>query len=186
LTDVEIINLYFNRDQSAITQSANQYGSYCYSIAYSILNNSEDSNECLNDTWLRAWNAIPPQRPNKLSLFLGKITRNLAFDRYKMSKAQKRSSSEVALVLNELNECISSSISVEQTIEDDELIKLINKFLLSLPERECNIFLLRYWYNKPLAEISTRFSIKENNIKASLFRSRKKLKTYLEKEGVNI
>ena len=186
MTDAEIINLYWDRDQTAITQSADKYGRYCYSIANSILNNKEDSEECLNDTWHSAWGAIPPQRPNKLSLFLGRITRNLAFDKYKWKKARKRSDGELPLVLNELDECIPSSVSVEQTISDKELERLINDYLRSLPERECNIILLRYWHNKPLAEIGKRLSMKENNVKASLFRSRIKLKAFLEKEDVTL
>ena len=121
LTDAEIIDLYWNRDQAAITQTANQYGNYCYAIANGILSNHEDSEECLNDTWHRAWEAMPPQRPNKLTLFLGKITRHLAFDKYKMSRAKKRGGSEFSLVLDELDECIPSSNTVEQTIETEEL-----------------------------------------------------------------
>ncbi|MCL2153263.1 MAG: hypothetical protein FWH57_09970 [Oscillospiraceae bacterium] len=121
MTDAEIIDLFWNRDQAAITQTSKQYGNYCYAIANGILNNREDSEECVSDTWLKAWNAIPPQRPYKLSLFLGKITRNLAFDKYKMNRAKKRGGSEFALVLDELDECIPSSNTVEQTIETEEL-----------------------------------------------------------------
>jgi len=186
LTDAEIIDLYWNRDQAAITQTANQYGNYCYAIANGILNNREDSEECLNDTLHRAWEAMPPQRPNKLTLFLGKITRHLAFDKYKMNRAKKRGGSEFSLVLDELDECIPSSTTVEQIIEAEELERTINQFLHSLPERECNIFLLRYWHNKPLAEIASRIGVKENNVKASLFRTRQKLKAHLEKEGVTL
>ena len=184
MTDVEIVNLYWNKEQSAIIQTAKRYGNYCYSIANSILNNHEDSEECLNDTWYRAWEAIPPKRPNRLSLFLGKITRNLAFDKYRANKAKRRDGSKLSLVLDELDECIPSSSTVEQAIEAEELERIINRFLHELPERECNIFLLRYWHNKPLAEIALCFSMKENNVKASLFRTRQKLKTHLEKEGV--
>lgn len=186
MTDTEIINLYWNRDQHAIEQSEKQYGGYCYSIACGILHNNEDSEECVNDTWLKAWSAMPPQRPNKLSLFLGRITRNLALNKYKMKKTQKRGGSEFALVLDELDECVPSAVSVEQTIADYELEQHINKFLHKLPERECNIFLLRYWYNKPLSEIGEQLSMKVGNVKASLFRSRKKLKKYLETEGINL
>jgi len=186
LTDAEIIDLFWNRDQAAISQTSKQYGNYCYAIANGILNNREDSEECLNDTWHRAWEAMPPQRPNKLALFLGKITRNLAFDKYKMNRAKKRGGSEFALVLDELDECIPSQNTVEQTIEAEELEQIINQFLHSLPERECNIFLLRYWHNKPLAEIASRIRAKENNVKASLFRTRQKLKAHLEKEGVTL
>ncbi|MCL2085109.1 MAG: sigma-70 family RNA polymerase sigma factor [Oscillospiraceae bacterium] len=183
---MEIIELYWNREQAAITQTTNKYGSYCYAIANGILNNREDSLECLNDTWHRAWEAIPPRRPDSLSLFLGKITRHLAFDKCKMNRAQKRGGSRFSILLDELDECIPSSTTVEQAVEAGELEKNINRFLHGLPERECGIFLLRYWYNKPLAEIATRFSMKENNVKASLFRTRQKLKAHLEKEGVSL
>lgn len=186
MTDTEIIDLYWNREQSAITQTVNQYGNYCYAIANGILHNREDSEECLNDTWHRAWDAMPPLRPGKLSIFLGKITRNLAFDKYKMNRAKKRGGSELSLVLDELDECIPSSTTVEQTIEAEELERTINQFLCGLPERECSIFLLRYWYNKPLVEIASRFSMKENAVKASLFRTRRKLKAHLEKEGMSL
>jgi len=186
LTDAEIIDLYWNKDQSAIEQSANQYGKYCYSVAYSILDSKEDAEECLNDTWLRAWNAIPPHRPDRLSLFFGKITRNLAYDRYKAGRAQKRGGSEFTLALQELDECIPSADSVDQLVEDRELEQHINRFLHSLPERECSIFLLRYWYNKSLSDIGKSLFLKENNVKASLFRSRNKLRVFLEKEGINV
>lgn len=186
MTDVEIINLYWNKDQSAINQSQQQYGGYCCAIARSILNSSEDAEECVNDTWLKAWNVIPPQRPNKLSLFFGKITRNLALNKYKKDRTQKRGGAEFAFVLDELDECVPSLVSVEQTIADRELEQLVNHFLHQLPERECNIFLLRYWFNKSLAEIGQQLSMKESNVKASLFRSRLKLKNDLEKEGAHL
>lgn len=180
----EIIDLYWRRDEQAVTVTDHQFGRYCYSIAYNILNNHEDSDECINDTWLRAWNSIPPQRPVKLSLFLGRITRNLSFDRFKASQAQKRGGGEIVLVLEELEECIPSSQGVEQAILDEELNHIINSFLHTLPARECDIFLSRYWYSRPLKVIAKQFKLKENNVKASLFRSRTKLKAYLEKEDI--
>lgn len=186
MRDDEIIDLYWERKESAISESARQYGGYCYSIAYGILNNKENSDECVNDTWMKAWKAIPPHRPGRLSLFLGRITRNLSFDKFRAGKTQKRGGGEITLVLEELDECVPSAGSVEQTVADGELSRLVNRFLHTLPERECNIFLVRYWYGRPLAEIAERFAIKENNVKASLFRSRVKLRTYLEKEGVHL
>ncbi|MCL2153790.1 MAG: sigma-70 family RNA polymerase sigma factor [Oscillospiraceae bacterium] len=187
MTDAEIIDLFWNREQDAITQTSKQYGNYCFAIANGILDNREDSEECVSDTWHRAWGAMPPQRPNKLSLFLGKITRHLAFDKYKMRKAQKRGGSEFSLVLDELDECIPSPNTTPQAIiEAEELERIINQFLHGLPERDCSIFLLRYWHNKPLAEIASRLGAKENNVKASLFRTRQKLKAHLEKEGVTL
>ena len=186
MTDEKIVELYWDRDESALEESNRQYGRYCYSIAYNILSNREDSDECVNDTWLKAWKAIPPQHPNKFSLFVGRITRNLAFDRFKAQKAQKRGGGEFMLVLEELDECIPSEDNVENIVLDEDLNNIINSFLHTLPERERNIFLARYWYSNPLAEIARQFFMKENNVKASLFRSRKKLKTYLEKEGVSL
>jgi RNA polymerase sigma-70 factor (ECF subfamily) len=186
MTDTEIIDLYWDREQSAITESAKKYGGYCNSIAYGILSNNEDSEECVSSTWYRAWNAIPPGRPNILSLFFGKITRRLAFDKYKMNNAGKRGGTEMPLILDELDECAPSKECVEQAVSENELEHLIDSFLHNLPDRECNIFLLRYWFGKSLSEIAARLSMKENNIKASLFRSRQKLRYYLEKEGVSI
>ena len=183
MTDTELVQLYWDRDQGAITQSQAQYGGYCYSIAHSILNSREDSEECVNDTWLKAWNAIPPHKPNKLSLFLGRITRNLAFNKYKMDRAKKRGG-ELPLILDELDDCVPSRDSVEQAIADSELERLIHDFLHGLPERERKIFLLRYWRNAPIREIGAALSMSENNVKASLFRSRKKLKAIFEKEAV--
>lgn len=186
MSDSDIIVLYWGRNESAISETARQYGGYCYSIAYNILGSKEDSDECVNDTWLKAWNAIPPQRPNKLSSFLGRITRNLSFDKYKAIAAKKRGGGEIMLAINELEECVQSAGTVEQVITDAELGKIINRFLHTLPERECNVFLSRYWYGNPLSKIATIFSMKENNVKASLFRSRVKLKAYLEKEEIFI
>lgn len=184
MSDSEIIELYWSRDESAIHETASQYGNYCFSIAYNILASKEDSDECVNDTWLKAWNTIPPQRPNKLSAFLGRITRNLSFDKYKAIKAKKRGGGEIMLAIDELEECVPSAGTVEQAITDAELGKSINDFLYTLPERECNVFLSRYWYGNPLSKIAAIFSMKENNVKASLFRSRVKLRTYLEKEDI--
>lgn len=184
MTDDEIVELYWKRMEAAVSVSEKRYGRYCRSIAHHILNNREDSEECVNDTWLNAWNAIPPQRPNRLSLFLGKITRNLAFDKYKLNRAAKRGGGEITLILEELDECVPSGCSTEQEVLDRELEEIINRFLHSLPERESSIFLSRYWYGNPIRIISGQFSMAENNVKASLYRSRAKLRQYLEKEGI--
>lgn len=184
MTDAEIVRLYWERDETAISETAGRFTGYCYSIAYGILVSKEDSEECISDTWLRAWNAIPPARPNKLTLFLGKITRNLALDRYKRNQTKKRGAGVMQLLLEELQECIPSADTVEQAVADRELEAHINSFLHDLPQRECDIFLLRYWYNKSLSDIAEKQSMKENNVKASLFRSRKKLGKFLEKKEV--
>ena len=162
MEDSRIIELYESRDQQAISQSDMKYGGYCYSVGYNILGVREDTEECVNETWLRAWNSIPPQKPRMLSAFFGRITRNIAFDRYRASKAAKRGKGEIAAVLEEL----------------------INEFLGELQERDRNIFLQRYWFATPIKEISKKYAMNLNTVKASLFRSRNKLKALLEKEGV--
>ena len=184
LEDDKIITLYWERKEEAIVCTADRYEGYCHTIAKRILNNDEDANECVNDTWLRAWHAIPPKRPGRLSLFLGKITRNLAFDRYKSDHAQKRGGGEMALILDELEGCVSSTASVEQTVMAKGLEQSINQFMYTLSKQACTIFLYRYWYNYTIQEIAERLLMRENSVKASLFRSRSKLKVYLQKEGM--
>ncbi len=184
LDDSDIITLYWNRDETALVESSQKYGAYCRRIAHNILEDSEDSEECVNDTWLKAWHAMPPQRPTVLSAFLGKITRNLSLDRYKARTAQKRGCGELALVIEELEDCIPSTETIEQTIADTELEQAINRFLHSLPQQECNLFLARYWYGNSLSAIAVRFSLTPQNVKTRLFRIRGKLKSHLEQEGI--
>ncbi|MCM1190701.1 MAG: sigma-70 family RNA polymerase sigma factor [bacterium] len=184
MKDTEILDLYWARDELAIRESQAAYGNYCYSIAWHILYDREDSDECVNDTWLRAWNAIPPNRPGRLGLFLGTITRNLSLDRWKERRTMKRGGGEMPVALDELAECIPDARSTEDAVETAELERLINGFLHSLPERDCNVFLRRYWYMEEYGEIAGRYSMNLNTVKTSLFRTRKKLRRFLEKEGV--
>ena len=184
MRDEEIIDLYFARKEQAITETQLSYGKYCYSIAYHILHDNEDSEECVNDTWLRAWNAIPPKHPDRLSIFLGTITRNLSFDKWKYKNARKRGNGTVEIELEELLECIPAVRSTEEAVEAAELERTINRFLHTLPERECNVFLRRYWFVEEYNEIAKRYQMNLNTVKTSLFRTRQKLKTYLEQEGV--
>ena len=184
MEDSRIIELYESRDQQAISQSDMKYGGYCYSVGYNILGVREDTEECVNETWLRAWNSIPPQKPRMLSAFFGRITRNIAFDRYRASKAAKRGKGEIAAVLEELDECIPDNDTTESLCDGRHLEGLINEFLGELQERDRNIFLQRYWFATPIKEISKKHAMNLNTVKASLFRSRNKLKALLEKEGV--
>lgn len=186
MTDAAIVDLYWARNDEAVRETQKKYGGYCYTIAYNFLRSSEDAEECVNDTWFHAWNAMPENRPTRLGAFVGKITRSLAFDRYRGSRAQKRGGGELPLVLDELRTCIPTVPSAAQEAEDAELEEIINKFLHALPPRDCNIFLRRYWYAEPLSEISKRYGIKQNTIKTVLFRTRNKLKEYLEQEGVQV
>ena len=184
LNDSRIIELYWHRDEAAISDSQQAYGAYCYTIANNILENREDSEECVSDTWLKAWGAIPPQRPNRLSAFFGRITRNLSFNKLEARQAQKRGGGEIALVLDELLECVPGADTPEQAITDAELEDCINAFLHTLPSRTRNIFLCRYWYVESIAQIAKHFGMTVGGVKASLHRSRAKLQTYLEKEDV--
>lgn len=186
MKDTEIMDLYWARDERAIHETQHRYGRYCYSIAYNILKDREDSDECVNDTWLRAWNVIPPRRPDRLELFLGTITRNLSFDKWKGKHAMKRGSGGVTVALDELVECVPDRHNTEEEVEAAELERLINSFLHSLPERECNVFLRRYWYVEEYSEIAKRYGIKLNTVKTILFRTRARLKDFLEKEGVTL
>lgn len=183
MEDNLIVDLYWARSENAIAETAAKYGRYCYSIAYNILTNVEDANEAVNDTWLGAWNSIPPHRPSVLSTFLGKITRRVSINKWDERNAKKRGAGEIALALDELVDCVPSSQNVERTIERKELTRAINAFLAQLSETERDIFVCRYWFMSSIKEISANFKISESNAKTSLFRTRKKLYSYLQEEG---
>ena len=182
MDDKEILTLYWNREEAAIAASAQKYGHYCGRIAGNILSQAEDVEECVNDTWLRAWDSIPPQRPGRLSAFLGRIARNLALDRYDYNHAAKRSGPFDQL-LSELSECIPCQ---RDDFAQLELTQILNSFLHSLPESRRNLFLRRYWYCESVEELGRRYRMSQSAVKSSLFRTRNKLKAYLEKEGVGI
>lgn len=184
MKDNEIINLYWERNESAISATSDKYGSYCHSISYNILHNHSDAEECVSDTWLKAWNSMPPKRPGYLSGYLGKITRNLSINRFKQYTAQKRGLGQYMLVLSELEECIPSETGVEKVIEEMVLVKAINSFLYEQPEQNRNIFIRRYWYIYSIRDIAEAYGISESKTASVLFRMRNKLKIYLEKEGI--
>ena len=186
MEDREIVNLYWERNSNAIKETASKYGGYCKAIAKNILGNNEDAEECVNDTYLNTWNSIPPNRPNVLSTYLGKITRNLSFDRFRQRHADKRGGGEIELVLDELGECVSGADTVEQEVEKKELVRAINSFLDTLSQEKCNIFLCRYWYAIPVSEIATRFGMSEGNVSVTLTRIRIKLKNYLKERGYDL
>ena len=184
MDDRLIINLFNERSEAAISETAAKYGKYCHAIAYNILFNEEDSEECVNDTYLKAWEAIPPQNPYKLSAFLGKITRNLAITKYRYNNTGKRGSGQVALVLEELSECVPAKNSTEQEVSDKLFLEVLNSFLAELPAEKRRIFLQRYWYLRPVSDIAREFSISESKVKMILLRTRNNLKLVLEKEGI--
>ena len=183
MEDFKIIELFFLRSENAISETERKYGRYLSKIAYNILFDLEDSKECVNDTYMKAWNSIPPQQPEILSTFLGKITRHLAIDLFRKKHAEKRKNSEYALSLSELDECIPDNFSPEKESEQKELSESINRFLASLSKENRDIFVCRYFYSDSIKEIASFFKSSESKIKSSLFRSRKALKEHLEKEG---
>ena len=186
MEDKDIVKLYWKRDPDAIKETASKYGVYCRVIARNILGNQEDAEECVNDTYLKAWNSIPPNSPNVLSAYLGKITRNLSFDRFRQKCADKRGEGEIELVLDELSECISDTAGVEDEVEKKELVRSINSFLDTLSQEKCNIFLCRYWYAMPVSEIAVRFGMSDGNVSVVLNRIRGKLKKYLIERGYDL
>ena len=184
MTDDQIIALYWDRSEMAIKETANKYGAVCYGIAYRILQDRLDSEECVSDGYWRLWTTIPPQRPQRLRSFLGKIVRNLALNRYEKENAAKRGGGEVPLALDELSECLSGKGNAEQYLEEKELKKCICAFLQDIRKEDRMIFLMRYWELRSVVEISQITGWSQSKVKMSLHRSRKRLKAALEKEGV--
>lgn len=184
MNDLQIIDLYWQRNSDAISYTAQKYGNYCLSVARNILCNIQDAEECVNDTWVGAWNAMPDNRPNNLRIFLGAITRRIACSRVRMEYTQKRGKGQIPLILEELDTCLPTSPSAAHVVEAKELEEYINVFLHTLPKQECNIFLRRYWFAESINQISHRYDTNPNTIKSSLYRSRRKLRAFLEKEGL--
>ena len=184
LTDTQIVELYWQRDELAITESREKYGKYCNKVAYSILGNPEDAEECEHDTYLTAWNTIPPERPVLLRAYLAKITRNLSVSLLRERSAQKRGGGEVTLSLQELEGCIPFGRNFDEEMEARHLAELLNQFLRQLPEDDRNVFVCRYWRCDSVASIAKQFSFGESKVKMMLLRTRTKLRRYLEKEGV--
>ncbi len=186
MDDQKIVQLYWDRNEQAISATSAKYGAYCTSIANNILGNNEDAEECVNDTYLNAWNSMPPHKPNVLSTFLGKITRNLSLNRYKHDTAEKRGGCQLAVVLDELSDYISDKDDVEQEIDRKELVNAINSFLATISDNKRNIFVCRYWYFDSISEIGARFNMTENNVSVTLNRLRMQLHNYLLERGFDL
>lgn len=185
MEDLQIIELYFARSENAIKETKSKYGKRFLRIAYNILRNAEDAEECENDTYLRAWNSIPPKEPVPLSAYLSKITRNLALQKYEYYSAKKRNKN-MELIFDELEDCIPGSDDPESHYKEGELGKAIDAFLRGIDREDRTIFILRYWHSDSVKEIAKRFHFSESKVKSSLFRSRNKLRTYLVKEGYDL
>ena len=183
MEDGAIVALYWERKESAIKETSDKYGRYLAKIAWNILADRGDAEESVNDTYLHAWNAMPPHRPQILSTFLGKITRRLSIDLYRRRTSAKRGGSEYALSLDELSDCIQGEGSPEEALDAKELAGQINLFLKELAAEERKLFLRRYYYFDSVAEASASLGMTEGKAKTLLFRIRRKLKEFLEKEG---
>ncbi len=181
MEDAKIVDLYFERDESAIVRTDEKYGAYCQSIAYAILSAEDEAEECKNDTYLRAWNAMPPERPSLLKAFLGKITRHLALDRYERNRAKKRDTA-ATVIWDEV--CDSIPDVTSEPADGLALKEAVNTFLSSLKARERIVFLQRYFYFLPLATISRRNGMTEGALKVLLYRLRRKFKQHLEEKEI--
>lgn len=184
--DKEIIELFFSRDERALHECAENYSAYLGAIAAGILGNKSDVDECLNDTLYRAWNAIPPASPENLATYLGRITRNIAINRFKERSAKKRGSGQTELVLEELDECIPGNSETEAYTDEMELRCAINDFLKTLRPEMRQVFIRRYWYFKPINDIAKEYRMTSSRVKSMLFRARRELKKYLEKESITV
>lgn len=182
MDDQKIIDLYWRRSESAISESDQKYGKYCYSIAYNILTNNEDAEESVSDTYMAAWKSMPPKRPSILATFLGKITRHLSIDRWRSRNRYKRGCGEIVLALEELEDCIAADQTVEKAYERKQLALVFNGFLESLPETERQVFLCRYWYLDSISVIANYYGFSDSKVTSMLYRTRKKLREVLKKE----
>jgi RNA polymerase sigma-70 factor (ECF subfamily) len=184
MDDKTIVELYWQRDERAIGETRDKYGRYCYAIAYGILHSAPDAEECENDTYLDAWNAMPPHKPTLLKTVLGKITRRISLDRTKRETADKRGGGEVPLTLDELHECIPDHASIDEKLLTEELARAIDAFLRILDVDTRRVFLRRYWYFDSVGAIARRYGFGQSKVKMMLHRTREGLRDYLAKEGI--
>ena len=179
-TENAILDLFFARDERAITSAEREYGGFCMNVAMNILHKTQDAEECVNDTWLKAWNSIPPQRPSPLRAWLGRVTRNLALSRYRYNHAARRDA-DMTACLEELEGCIAMPDS-----DAGQLPALLDAFLGTLPPTDRKLFVGRYWHRYPTAALAKGYGLTENAVYVRLARVRDKLRDYLEKEGFTV
>jgi RNA polymerase sigma-70 factor (ECF subfamily) len=180
MDDEKIVDLYWQRSEDAIPETSAKYGSYCRIIAYNILSDFQDADECVNDTWLGAWNSMPTNRPSKLAPYLGKLTRWLSLTRLRDKNCLKRGGGEASIALEELSECLDSVASPEKQVEQKMLAEAMHSFLAGLDEQQRNVFLARYWFMASVKEIAEKFGFGQSKVKSMLMRTRRELKIFLE------
>lgn len=183
INDIELIRLFQDKAERAITESERRYGAYCRKIAMNVLEDPEDAQECVNDVWLKAWNGIPTEAPPNLQAYFGKLTRELAIDRWRRDHSEKRGGGEFSLCLDELSECIPTKNDVETTVAQKELTQTLRRFVATLDETPRRVFVCRYWYFDTVPEIAARFGFTRSKVTSMLHRTRKQLKTYLKECG---
>ena len=185
MEDYMIIQLYFDRKEQAIVETEQKYGRYCNAIAWNLLGNTQDVEECVNDTYHIVWNQIPPQRPGNFQIYLGRIVRNISIDRFRANHTKKRYA-EVGVMLSELVEVVPSNETVESYVEAKQLSAIIGKWLYSLPKEDCVLFVRRYWYGDSIQKLAKVRGVTANRITLRLMRLRNKLKLCLEQEGITL
>lgn len=183
MDDSNIVQLFWDRNEAALSATEKKHGKRCRTVAENILNNREDAEECVNDAYLKLWELIPPNRPQVLGTFLCKLVRYTAIDMLRAKHRSKRGSGKIAVAFDELEECIPDKYSVENTYESKEIISEIEEFLKTIPIENRRIFILRYWYCCDLSEIAERFGTRKNTVSVILNRTRKRLREYLERKG---
>ena len=186
MTDGEIVKLFWKRNEAAIEHTRTKYGSYCRSIAFGILRNGEDAEECVNDGLLNAWNSIPPQKPRNLRTYMGKLVRNVSINRFERYSAQKRGGTQTESAIAELENSLSEETDIFAQLEGEAITRCINALLENSSKEKRIVFVRRYWYLDGIADIAKAYSLSESKVTSILFRMRKELKEQLEKEGVNL
>ena len=185
MNDSEIVNLYWQRSAEAVAETQRKYGGYCYAIANGLLGNAQDAEECVNDTWYAAWDKMPPERPQSLGAFLGRITRNLSVSRWRQSRAQKRYSG-MEVLLSELEDCVPAPGTVEEDLERRQLAQAISTWLDTLGPEDRRLFIRRYWYGLAVKDLAAEAGVRANTPTQRLSRLRKSLRAFLESEGVEL
>lgn len=186
MDDRRIVEHFLNRSEEALLQIDIKYGRYCHRVAFNVLGNAEDSEECVNDAYMRVWGSIPPNEPSSLSAYVGKITRNIALDKLRQKNSSKRGNGEVPVLLDELAECVSGVDELERRQDSAEIIDALNGFLETLSATERGVFMRRYWMMEPIADVAARYDISVSKTTTMLFRLRGRLKKHFMKEGISL
>ncbi len=185
MDDSKIIALYFERNETAIKETETKFGKLCFSISHNILKNRTDAEECVNDTYLGIWNAIPPERPKNFMAFISKIARNISLKRLEYNLAKKRACAE-PIEFSELQEVLADESAFFEDHTEEDLGKLIGDFLKTEKESARNVFLRKYWFFDSIEDISKRYHFSESKVKSMLFQTRNKLRQYLINKGVTV